>query len=575
MLLTSSSAAALRLSSAVLGSALVGLASASENSSESSIQWDDAGCPAAFAELIAATAATGSVPLPIDCANLTVPLDYTQPGSNLTIDLQLARIPALKQPSRGSIIVHFGGPGLYQTQNLVSLGEGLALLSGQGFDLVSWDQRGTGATIPFNCFETNEERELFTAFHSNIAVAPNDTVSFGRSWALNQRQAEICYSFAADKPHDVVGTVDTVMDVLQIVDALGGDRKARFWGISYGTAVGATLAALYPERVERLLLDSVVNIHQWYSGEQWEMQHDSDKTLSGFFRTCFEKPELCSLAAANPNSTAGEVEEQLYEKFDELRVRPLAFTNTSIPGAAILDDGQAKSLIRAFLYNPVGYPFLSQMIQLILADEVEEFAQLVNAIPAPEYGDSSLAITCSDNFLRTDDPADVVTIIEKSMELSRFLGDWVTYTLLYCASWKLELKQRFVRGFNDPVVLSTPPLLAGTEHDVVTPLISAVNASASFPGSSVLRFNTFGHGLVNQPSLCTAKAVREYFEDGVLPPTDTVCEPAAHPWENTEWDTLFDELGYERPSGGNGTASNGTAALEGGPERGARFRARF
>lgn len=124
MLLTRSSAAALRLSSAVLGSALIGLASASDNSSESSIQWDVAGCPPGWAKLIAAS---GLEPPPIDCANLTVPLDYTQPDSNLTIDLQLARIPALKQPSRGSIIVHFGGPALYQTQNLLSLGEGLAL----------------------------------------------------------------------------------------------------------------------------------------------------------------------------------------------------------------------------------------------------------------------------------------------------------------------------------------------------------------------------------------------------------------------------------------------------------------
>lgn len=298
------------------------------------------------------------------------------------------------------------------------------------------------------------------------------------------------------------------------------------------------------------------------------MQHDSDKTLSGFFRTCFEKPELCSLAAANPNSTAAEVEERLYEKFDELKYHPLPFPNTTMAGAMILDDGQVKSLIRSSLYRPAGYPELSEMIQLILNDELEELAQLSSASPPMDYGDSSMAITCSDNFLRTDDPEDVVPIIKKSMELSRFLGDWSSYSLLLCARWKLTLKQRFTRGFHDPVVLSTPPLLVGTEHDVVTPLVSAVNASASFPGSSVVRFNTFGHGIAGQPSLCMAKAVREYFEDGVLPPADTTCEPAAHPWENLAWDPLFEELGYVRPNGTEGSASNGTVGdLVGGEDK--------
>ena len=50
-------------------------------------------------------------PLPIQCANLNVPLDYTNLSSNATLSLQLARVPASIQPSKGSILLNFGGPG--------------------------------------------------------------------------------------------------------------------------------------------------------------------------------------------------------------------------------------------------------------------------------------------------------------------------------------------------------------------------------------------------------------------------------------------------------------------------------
>ncbi len=50
--------------------------------------------------------------LPVECGNLGVPLDYTEPTSNETLTLELLRVPAAVQPSRGSILFNFGGPGV-------------------------------------------------------------------------------------------------------------------------------------------------------------------------------------------------------------------------------------------------------------------------------------------------------------------------------------------------------------------------------------------------------------------------------------------------------------------------------
>lgn len=55
-----------------------------------------------------------------DCGTLTVPFDHASP-SNRTVDLQLTRIPAVEQPSRGSVFFNFGGPGLEGRYTLVSL----------------------------------------------------------------------------------------------------------------------------------------------------------------------------------------------------------------------------------------------------------------------------------------------------------------------------------------------------------------------------------------------------------------------------------------------------------------------
>ena len=49
--------------------------------------------------------------LPLQCGTLTVPLDYSDPTSNRTLDLQLVKVSAVNQPRKGSILFNPGGPG--------------------------------------------------------------------------------------------------------------------------------------------------------------------------------------------------------------------------------------------------------------------------------------------------------------------------------------------------------------------------------------------------------------------------------------------------------------------------------
>lgn len=49
--------------------------------------------------------------LPVECATLPVPLDYSDDSCEDTLDLALIRYPAQNGPSQGTIMLNFGGPG--------------------------------------------------------------------------------------------------------------------------------------------------------------------------------------------------------------------------------------------------------------------------------------------------------------------------------------------------------------------------------------------------------------------------------------------------------------------------------
>lgn len=50
------------------------------------------------------------ITVPIDCATLKVPLDYTKPKLGKTLDIQLVKVNATKGPRKGSVIFNPGGP---------------------------------------------------------------------------------------------------------------------------------------------------------------------------------------------------------------------------------------------------------------------------------------------------------------------------------------------------------------------------------------------------------------------------------------------------------------------------------
>jgi hypothetical protein len=69
--------------------------------------------------------------MPLNCASFEVPLDYTDPQSNKTVDLTLVKVDAVKQPAKGSVLFNPGGPG----------GSGLQFVIGRAQQLQTYVKR--------------------------------------------------------------------------------------------------------------------------------------------------------------------------------------------------------------------------------------------------------------------------------------------------------------------------------------------------------------------------------------------------------------------------------------------------
>ncbi|KFY27607.1 hypothetical protein V493_03395 [Pseudogymnoascus sp. VKM F-4281 (FW-2241)] len=456
-----------------------------------------------------------------ECGTLNVPLDYGS-RSNRTINLDLVRVPAAQQPSKGSVFFNFGGPGFPSRHTLV--GSGAKFLAGTGgdYDLVTFDPRGTAKTTPFNC--TDDPIELY-ALSNGFKISEGD----GPNFAHAKHVSSVCAAYHEDIG-PFVGTSDFVNDLMSAVDALEDDGMLRFWGLSYGTTVGSTVAAMYPDRIDRIVLDAVQNVHDYYNSpgtyEQWE---GSDTTFSGIWSTCLDAgPELCPLAASFDNAT--ELEIAVWELADSLKKRPI---NAGANESVVVDYPKMRTFFAQHLYSTAGWPSAAAIIQLLLEGETgDDLLAILEPIftnkPAeglPESLASAalLGIQCSDSKSRTDTLEELQPALDQLRNTSRVMGDLSSLTAMSCATWKFDNKHRYEGGWEN-LATNHPMMIVTNTFDGHTPPQSAYNTSAIFEDSVVLEINGYGHSSANLVSKCATQHLATYFVNGTLPEPNTLCQ---------------------------------------------------
>ncbi|KAH0422352.1 nedd8-like protein [Colletotrichum camelliae] len=461
----------------------------------------------------------------IQCANLTVPLDYTSPNSSKTLDLQLLRIPATRQPAKGSILFNFGGPSIAGRPTMAGSGGAFRNATSEYHDLVTFDPRGTGNTIPFSCFEDQDERTAYLLQSPKawaIMTFPNfwsnsSDVTPGRLWASTKLLVDKCYE-KNKEIGGVYGTAFVARDMMQIVDALGEDGLLRYWGGSYGTLLGQTAAAMFPDKIDRMVLDGNINGHEYYNAWDDEQWASSDKAFSAVFQSCIASPSTCPLA--HRNQTAQELEDATYALINDLNYRPIPFNGT------LIDYNVVKAGIMSALYNPGYWARLTTGLDALMSANYTLFAETWAKLSSSYDNigastDTQLAIKCGDKIARVDTLGEFLPIMDRQSRSSKIFGDLQVISEMTCAQWRLNAKERYAGNF--AVKTRHPVLFIGNTADALTPLVSARNMSDAFEGSRVLHVDGYGHGSIGI-SKCAALATADYYVNGTLPKEDAFCE---------------------------------------------------
>lgn len=256
---------------------------------------------------------------------------------------------------------------------------------------------------------------------------------------------------------------------------------------------------MFPDRIESMMLDGVVNQHQYWSGYDIELNAATDKTFSAFLETCLERPAVCELAQAFPNATAVQIEARVYELIDRVKYRPEFLTNTALNGT-LFDHVFVKSLIRPWLYTPVAYPLLARLLSSLLQGDMNTFAalytstrDLLSSVFTGTDNEATSAIYCLDKQAPSHTLDELLPVVDEFGATSRLYGDLLAFGALECSQWTMPAKERYEGGFHKSTKTRKPLLLVGNEFDVVTPAVSAKNMSVSFEDSVFL--GTTLHGV--------------------------------------------------------------------------------
>lgn len=475
----------------------------------------------------------------LDCATLSVPLDYSNPKDSRSIDLQLIRQKATKEPFKGSVLTNPGGPGGSGVEDIAISGSLHSEYVGGHHDVIGFDPRGTGRTIPFFCIPSNITESKVKRGQYNFTLPQDDMYAslVAKYWHDGGVYAEECANtpgMADVGPY--INTPFVARDMLEIIDALG-EEKLQYWGISYGTVLGQVFAGMFPDRVERIVLDSTVLLSDYISGLWITQTRDTERTLVNYFNECVNAGvELCPIANfTGPDTTAEDLHKAYAQVFQELLNNPIYLPDSYVP-APWYQPGNIpvymllKYLTLGELYGPVQYGTLTQIIGLALtrdwatAFEIlsEQLNQNTTETPWNLGLNAFHGIACGDGRFRADKVEDMFSWTQAQAAAGTFADGFGPQTWP-CAQWKFDAKERYNGPFT-AINTSYPVLFVQGNHDPITPLSGAYEASANFPGSRIVVQNGHGHAVFGHPSECTKKVMADYFIDGTMPEVGKVCQ---------------------------------------------------
>ncbi|WP_018090729.1 MULTISPECIES: alpha/beta hydrolase [unclassified Streptomyces] len=440
----------------------------------------------------------------LECARLEVPRDYAHPTRS-TMQVQLIRLKATGPGERlGSLVINPGGPGASGVNYLIDSGSAFARL-GQRYDIVSFDPRGTGHTEPISC-------------GSKLTTGGDDSLA-----AKEKRINEACGRYSGGLLR-WVGTPDVARD-MDVLRAAVHDDKLNYLGFSYGTKLGAVYAHEFPDKVGRMVLDSVEDPTKNTWQTALAQARGFQQALDDFAADCLRTAD-CPLG-----TDKSRAQEQLRTWYQQLSERPMKVKGETV------DETTYVYALREALYSRSDWPALRQALAQLRRGDAAGILRLsesgggsaTRTVPAPRVGQDELppqdqlalrAIACRDTSERYD--ADDYPRAERELtNASPLFGPDIAPLMLDCYDWPVagDDSSREVAAPGAP-----PLLLVATTNDPATPYEGAFNMARELGNSSVvLTFHGEGHAAYTTQDPCVQRHVDDFLLNGVLPKAQTSC----------------------------------------------------
>lgn len=479
---------------------------------------DDAdGEPSAGVEWGACPDDVEAGPQPLECGTVPVPVDYADPDG-ARIDLTVSRI-ASQDPGarRGVLLLNPGGPGasgLSMPADLASLGLPASVMN--SYDLIGMDTRGVGHSAPVSC-----GFDVESPYRGNVPPYAVDEAAFEEQVAVSESVAAQCADHDVDGLMPHISTANMARDLDRVRAALGEDQ-ASFFGLSYGSALGAAYASMFPESSDRVILDS--NIGDTF------LDHEAQRRFALGFEETF--PDYADWLARRDGSyglggTAEEVEATYVAMAARLDAEPVAG----------IDGRTFRLLSFVGVYGEVNYARTAQLWQSLHSDDDAAVQRYLDEhgpvggqepetplLPSDNDWSAYLAVVCND----VDWPEDVDTYrdaVAEDRELYPKFGAAAANTMP-CAFWENEPAEAPVRITGDG---PSNVLIMQNLRDPATPHLGGRLLDEKFgQRSRLVSVDDTGHGVyVFGDNPCAWNVATSYLVDGEFPERDLSCEASS------------------------------------------------
>ncbi|MFC0865243.1 alpha/beta hydrolase [Sphaerimonospora cavernae] len=451
------------------------------------------------------------LPAGIECAMVEVPMDYHRPRGQ-KIKIAVSRKKATDTARyQGALLFNPGGPGGSGLAYPAVMGARLGADLAARYDLIGFDPRGVGASEPSLSCDPHYSDPVRPDY---VPANPPEELA----WAERARgYAAAC----GEKYGDLLkhmSTTDAAMDMDQIRKALG-QRQISYVGYSYGTYLGATYATLFPGRVRRLVLDSIVNPKRIWYGHNIDQNHAFEARAKEFFAWIAKYDDTYHLG-----TTAADVENAYYAARAKLKATPAE----GKVGPDELDD-----TFLAGGYLKSRWPRLAEALaKYATAGETDALLSAFGVYGDNSGDDNTLAVYSAVECSDARWPRDWTTWHtdwSRSYRTAPFLSWGNAWFNAQCAFWPVHGREQRIDGRS-----VKDALFFQDTKDAATPYQGGLEMHKLFPTSRLVVMDGGGnHGLTGRGDACVDDIWKAYLTDGTLPASrpgpDAHCAPFPDP----------------------------------------------